>query len=146
MAAAVTQPNVRAGGAIPESAVGAPAITWLSGYDAGLKQARVENKPMLLYFHATWCVFCKKMDTEVFPTVEVSQIVAQHFVPVKVDIDQRENATFIAKFMVRGTPTFVIVNGQEEVLAGKGGKPSGYFIGAMDKQEFLEFLNAFVER
>ncbi len=125
---------------------GAARVAWLSDYDAGLKHARAENKPMLLYFHATWCAFCKKMDAEVFPTAQVSQTIAAHFVPVQMDIDQRANAMFIAKYMVRGTPTFVVVNEQEQVLVGKGGKPSGYFIGAMDKQEFLEFLNAFGER
>jgi thioredoxin-related protein len=126
-----------------ESAAG---VAWLSGYDAGLKSARAADKPLLLYFHATWCAFCKKMDTEVFPASEVSELIAKHFVLVKVDIDQRENAMSLAKYMVRGTPTFVIVNRDEEVLVGNGGRPSGYFIGAMDKQEFLEFLNAFVER
>lgn len=122
----------------------ARSVAWLFDYDAGLKQARAEDKPLLLYFHATWCAFCKKMDAEVFPTRQVSQAIAEHFVPVQMDIDQREHAMWLAKYMVRGTPTFVVVNGQEEVLVGNGGRPSGYFIGAMDKQEFLEFLKAFV--
>ncbi len=48
--------------------------------------------------------------------------------------------------MVQGTPTFVVVNGQEEVLVGQNGQPSGYYLRAMERKEFLEFLMAFVDR
>ncbi|MCP4993842.1 MAG: thioredoxin family protein [Gammaproteobacteria bacterium] len=121
-------------------------IKWLYSYDEGLKIAKSAHKPMLLYFWATWCSWCKRMEAEVFPDLKVSEIISPKFVPVKMDIDQKENAMFIAKYMVQGTPTFVVVNGQEEVLVGQGGKPSGYHLGAMERQEFLEFLMACSDR
>lgn len=130
----------------PERAEPSAGIEWLRSYDEGLKRARAENRPVLLYFWASWCTWCRQMEAEVFPDAEVSAVIATKFVPVKVDIDRRENAMFLARYMVRGTPTFVVVNGQEEVLVGRGGKPSGYHLGAMEQEEFLEFLRAFVER
>lgn len=143
---AAALPGARAGEALTGGAGSATTIPWLPEYDAGLEQARAENKEILLYFHAIWCTFCKTMDTEVFSTPEVSHIIVEHFIPIKVDIDQRANSMLVAKYMVRGTPTFVVLNHNEEILVGKGGKPSGYFVGAMSEPDFLAFLNAFAAK
>ena len=36
-------------------------VNWLYNYDEGLSKARAENKIVLLYFHADWCSWCKKV-------------------------------------------------------------------------------------
>ncbi|MDP6612509.1 MAG: thioredoxin family protein [Candidatus Hydrothermarchaeota archaeon] len=107
-------------------------IDWAMSYDEGLRIAERENKPVLVYFWAVWCGFCKKMDEEVLPASEVSRAIEEKFVPVNLDVDLKDNSKLIAKYRVVGTPTFVIATGQEEIL--------DWVVGYRDKKEFIDFL------
>ena len=41
-------------------------IAWQYDYESALQEARREKKPLILKFTADWCVYCRKMDKEVF--------------------------------------------------------------------------------
>ena len=107
-------------------------IDWVTSYDEGLRIAEGENKPMLLYFWAVWCGFCKKMDKEVLLASDISRAIEEKFVPVILDVDLKDNSKLLAKYRVAGTPTFVIATEQEEIL--------DWVVGYRNKKEFLDFL------
>ena len=51
--------------------------------------AKAEDKPILLDIGAVWCHWCHVMDRESYESPEVSAILNEHFIPVKVDRDER---------------------------------------------------------
>ena len=64
-----------------------------------------EGKPTLVWFSGTWCTVCELMDPFVYETAGqfTERLV---FVEKSVDHD-RENA---ARYRIRGTPTFVLID------------------------------------
>jgi thioredoxin-related protein len=65
-------------------------LTWYKHYDEGQRAAYEQDKPMLIYFWATWCKFCKKMENEVFPNTAVNEMLKENFVLVAIDIDDNK--------------------------------------------------------
>ena len=51
--------------------------------------AKAEDKPILLDIGAVWCHWCHVMDRESYESAEVAAILNAHFIPVKVDRDER---------------------------------------------------------
>jgi hypothetical protein len=51
--------------------------------------AKAEDKPILLDIGAVWCHWCHVMDRESYESAEIAAILNAHFIPVKVDRDER---------------------------------------------------------
>ena len=91
-----------------------PQLSW-HRYDEGMTLAMKENKPALIYFFATWCDYCKRMENEVFPDRNVYDLL-QKFVLIRVEVDSNRVINEAGKTMteeklarmlgVSGTPTF----------------------------------------
>jgi uncharacterized protein YyaL (SSP411 family) len=64
-------------------------VHWLPWSDEAFRQAKAENKPMLLDIGAVWCHWCHVMDRESYDDAEVAAILNREFVCVKVDRDER---------------------------------------------------------
>ncbi len=107
-------------------------IGWIKSYEEGLKKAQKENKPLLVYFWAVWCAFCAKMDKEVLSDREVISFLKNSFVPVLLDVDDEGSFKYMGDYRVVGTPTFVIISPQGELLRG--------VVGYKTKEEFMDFL------
>ncbi|UCD65139.1 MAG: thioredoxin family protein [Candidatus Zixiibacteriota bacterium] len=104
-------------------------IEW-QAYDAGLSEAKEENKHVFIGFTARWCYYCRKMDREVFTDPQVIELVNKDFVPVRVDGDSKreldidgykitEKNLTVGEFGVRNFPTFWFL------------KPDGTKLGAL---------------
>ncbi len=52
-------------------------------------RAKAEDKPVLLDIGAVWCHWCHVMDRESYESAEIAEILNAHFIPVKVDRDER---------------------------------------------------------
>ncbi len=64
-------------------------IDWHEWSDAVFARAKSEDKPILLDIGAVWCHWCHVIDRESYENVEIAKIINEHFVPVKVDRDER---------------------------------------------------------
>jgi thioredoxin-related protein len=106
-------------------------LVWLNSYEAGLEKAKQENKPVLLYFWATWCKFCRKLNTEVFPDPEVNSLLRERFVLVAINIDQ--NKEIPQKYGVQYPPAEIFVDADGNVIT----KVMGY----TPKENFLRYIN-----
>jgi len=64
-------------------------IDWHEWGDSAFQRAKAEDKPILLDIGAVWCHWCHVIDRESYENVEIAKIINEHFVPVKVDRDER---------------------------------------------------------
>ncbi len=64
-------------------------VEWHEWGEEAFALAKRENKPVLLDIGAVWCHWCHVMDRESYDDLEIAQIINQHYVPVKVDRDER---------------------------------------------------------
>jgi uncharacterized protein len=64
-------------------------IDWHEWGGAAFERAKAEDKPILLDIGAVWCHWCHVIDRESYENVEIAKIINEHFVPVKVDRDER---------------------------------------------------------
>ncbi|HLV86142.1 MAG TPA: thioredoxin domain-containing protein [Candidatus Sulfotelmatobacter sp.] len=78
----------RASSAYLRSAMHQP-IQWREWGDEAFAAAQAANKPMLLDIGAVWCHWCHVMDRESYDDPEIAKIVNEHFIPIKVDRDER---------------------------------------------------------
>ena len=64
-------------------------VDWYPWGDEAFARARAEDKPILLDIGAVWCHWCHVIDRESYENPEIASIINAHFVPVKVDRDER---------------------------------------------------------
>lgn len=64
-------------------------VCWRAWGEDALLEAQAKDKPILLDIGAVWCHWCHVMDRESYEDAEIARLVNEHFVPVKVDRDER---------------------------------------------------------
>jgi uncharacterized protein YyaL (SSP411 family) len=82
-------------------------VNWQPWDDEALEVAREEDKPIFLSIGYSACHWCHVMAEESFADPEVAAVLNEHFVPVKVDREERPDldSVYITDCqMVRGQP------------------------------------------
>jgi uncharacterized protein YyaL (SSP411 family) len=64
-------------------------IDWHEWNDEAFAHAKAQDKPILLDIGAVWCHWCHVIDRESYENPEISRIINEHFVAIKVDRDER---------------------------------------------------------
>jgi uncharacterized protein YyaL (SSP411 family) len=64
-------------------------IDWYEWGESAFLRAKREDKPILLDIGAVWCHWCHVIDRESYENADTAKIINEHFVPVKVDRDER---------------------------------------------------------
>ena len=119
---------------LAQSAMPADSIHWVD-LEKGLAQAKSTGKPIFLWFYGSWCGYCKKMRSKVFPDSAVIATLNNYFVPIKIETQSNRQITYqgvsmtesefaINKFNARSVPStwFVEPNGCR-ILHLKGYRP-----------------------
>ena len=146
---------------------GQDSIKWHS-IDQAIQLASQEPRVLVIDVYTDWCGWCKRMDATTFSDPEVVEIMNEHFYPVKLDAEGKEDIvigdrTFkfvdngrrgyheIAALVTRGRlsyPTISYVDAQGKVLEAAPGYKTAdqfrvylayYAEGAYKSQSFDEF-------
>ncbi len=77
-------------------------LRFVKGFPRGYAEASRQSKPMLLFFTAPWCEYCRQMAAEAFTHPQVVSL-SDRFVCVLVDADAEPDVC--RQFAVSGYPT-----------------------------------------
>lgn len=90
-------------------------VDWHPWDDIALELARQENKPIFLSIGYSACHWCHVMERESFENEEIAAFLNAHFIPIKVDREERPDLDEIYMNAV-------------VALAGRGGWPMSVFL------------------
>lgn len=121
---------VFAGEAAPRAVDEWQRLGWVVGFERGLEQARVRNRPAFVYFDAAWCSWCHRYQAETLDESSVRAVLARDFVPVVVDYDARPD--LVERYRARGLPYTLILAPDGRVLNG--------FAGILSAPDLLDVL------
>ena len=113
---------------------GAPAeaggVNWLD-YHSALAAQKKQAKPMLVYFHLSYCYRCKEMKRKVFSRPEVISRLNTYFISARVDLE-KDPATG-RLYQAEYTPSYLFLDAQgKQVFRAKG---------VMGPERFLKMLS-----
>jgi thiol-disulfide isomerase/thioredoxin len=107
-------------------------LTDLSDIDKIKKQAKDENKLIIIEAMSETCHFCKKMKKEVFSKKDVQEAIDKNFIFVEVDVDKTKLPFALEKSYQKITPSFFVVSDKEKLINS--------YPGSWSKDDFLEIL------
>lgn len=126
---------------VDASVVPEDAPDWLA-MEPAIAAAQAEDKLLLVYGYASWCGFCARFDSEVFTDDAIQAYLAEHYAPVRLDIEGADSLQFFdarvtgaelgQAMAISGTPTNVFVDADGALIT----KLPGY----TDPETFLYAL------
>jgi hypothetical protein len=105
-------------------------IEWHEWGPDAFRQAKEQNKPILLGISAVWCHWCHVMDETSYSDSEVIRLANERYVPVRVDNDQRPDVN--RRYNLGGWPTTAFLTPEGEILHG------GTYIPPQEMRSYLE--------
>lgn len=97
-------------------------------FDAGLKQAKAQNKPIFLYFGRFGCAWCDEVNKKTFSDAALRELYIKDFVLVYVDAESGKKlrlpsgeriteANLGVRYKAFGTPMFLYLDAEGKELA-----------------------------
>lgn len=81
-----------------------------------LTQAEKTDQPILLYFHASWCQPCRRMERRVLSKNKTGQFYNKHFLNFSVDVDKETGKRLADEYGYRAVPAFLYLNPKGQVM------------------------------
>ncbi|HRI89616.1 MAG TPA: thioredoxin family protein [Candidatus Hydrogenedentes bacterium] len=101
-------------------------IPWSDDYAASFAKAKEEQRPIILDFTAEWCVWCKRLDEEVYADASIAEAL-KDFVCIRIDVDKQPNVALA--YSVQSMPRTVVINVHDEIVGDLNGyAPLGPFL------------------
>lgn len=98
-------------------------VNWFPWGEEALNKARTLNRPLFVSIGYATCHWCHVMEEESFEDLEIADYINSHFVPVKVDREERPDID-------------AIYMGAIQLLNGNGGWPLNVFLTSQSKPFF----------
>lgn len=100
-------------------------VHWREWGEEAFREAREQDKPILLDISAVWCHWCHVMDhgipgdplhTGSYNNDEIADFINTYFIPIRVDTDRRPDIN--ARYNMGGWPTTAFLTPDGDVLTG----------------------------
>jgi len=111
------------------------AQAWLTSFDQAKSQAKELSKDILVDFTGSdWCVWCQRLDQEVFQSQEWKESVNKKFVLLKLDFpkekelpeaEKQQNEQLAKEFAIEGFPTICLLDSTGKIYAKTGYQRGG---------------------
>ena len=108
---------------------GETGLVWARSYQGALKVAEAESRPVMLFFTASWCPWCHKMEGQTLNQVDVVSKL-RRFVCVKIDVEKHRDIALA--YAISSLPRIIAINTHDEMV--------GDWLGYRDAEQFLELL------
>jgi len=108
----------------------AAEIDWMEWGPAAFDRATSTNRPILLGISAVWCHWCHVMDETTYSDQRVIDMVREHYVPIRVDNDQRPDVN--ARYNMGGWPTTALLSPGGDILTGGTYIPPDDFVRVLE--------------
>ncbi|MBZ0151556.1 MAG: thioredoxin family protein [Planctomycetes bacterium] len=109
---------------------------WIQDFAKAKAQAKAEKKDLLIDFTGSdWCIWCKRLDKEVFAQAQFQSAAPKDFILVKLDFPQDEslvtaeikaqNTKLQEQYSIQGFPTVLLTDCDGVVYAQTGYEQGG---------------------
>jgi thioredoxin-related protein len=97
-----------------------PSLDGMKQINAAVAAAKASGKHVLIQYGGNWCPWCIKFDGFSKADPEISKMIADNFIPVKLNYSPENRNSAANEYLGYpsrfGFPVFIIVNGKGKVL------------------------------
>jgi thioredoxin-related protein len=105
-------------GQFSSATAGTAGISW-HPYDEGMALGKSQEKKVFINFYATWCSYCRMMDTTTFKDAAIIAYLNENFISIKVDVDKQRSVA--AQYNISPLPDVWFISEKGEAIGNKPG-------------------------
>jgi protein disulfide-isomerase len=119
----------------PKKKIVGETLAWLTDFEQAKSVAQSHNVPILIDFTGSdWCIWCKKLESEVFEQKAFNDYAKKNLVLLRVDFprnksqseaEKKKNYALAQKFNVEGFPSIVLTDSTGKEINRLGYEPDG---------------------
>ena len=97
-------------------------VRFVEGTTDDLRRLAIEQQKLVFIdLTATWCGYCRLMDSEVFSTKEAGDYINAHFIAARYDVDKPTGRALMRRYEARGVPYCLVFDTEGNLLGRIGG-------------------------